>query len=140
MFGGKALSAFGYEINMWAFAENLASRANWIAQTFDTTDATATEGRPVHDESVELNFSIAVEEAAAAGVEGFVIFHYDDGFFDRVERGTAAFEGAPSGASSVAHTVEVRLDHVVGNGPRTAMYDQNRIGWHLADSQESCGD
>jgi len=54
--------------------------------------------------------AVAVQKAAAAGVEGFVVFEDDDGFFDRVESGATFFKRAPSGSGGVAHTVEVSLD------------------------------
>jgi hypothetical protein len=121
--GGEALGAFGYEIDVWTVAENLAGGANRISQTLDASYAAAPEGRTVHDEGVELNFTVAIQEGAAAGVEGLVIFEDDDCFFDRIQGRTATFEDAPSSSGGVAHTVEVRVDHIVGNGPGSAVYD-----------------
>ena len=129
--GGKALGAFRDEINVRTVAQNFPGGANRVAQTFDATHSTAAEGRAVHDESVELHLAVAVQETAAAGVESFIVFENDHGFFDRVESGSAAFERAPSCRRSIAHAVEVRLDHIVGYGPGAAVYDQNRIGWHF---------
>ena len=139
MLGGKALRAFGYEINVWAVAENLAGGTNRVAQTLDAADATTAQGRAVHDEGVELHFAVAVQKAAASGVEGLVVFHHDDGFFDRVEGRAAIFQGAPSGSGGVAHAVEMCFDHVVGNRPGAAVNDQNRIRWHSQSLRESCG-
>src|SRR5208282_893000 len=123
MLGGKALGAFRHKIDMRAVAKNFAGGANRVAQALDATDAAAAQGRTVHDESVELHFAIAVQETAAAGVEGFVVLENDDGLFDRVQSRAAAFEGAPSRGNGIAHTVEVRFDHVVGNGPGSAVDD-----------------
>ena len=123
-----------------AVAENLAGGANRVAQALDAADAAAAEGRAVHDESVELHFAVAVQETAASGVESFVVFENDDGFFDRVESRAAAFQHAPSGGGGIAHTVEVRLDHVIGNGPGAAVNDQNGIGWHFQSLREVAGD
>ena len=137
--GGKALGAFGDKINVRAVAENFAGGADRVAQALDAADAAAAQGRAVHDERVELHFAVAVEETAASGVESFIVFENDHGFFNRVERRAAAFEHAPSGGGGVAHAVEVRLDHVVGNGPGAAVYDQNGIGWHFQSLREVAG-
>ena len=74
-----------------------------------------------------MHFAVAIEKAAAAGVEGLVVFHDDDGFFDRIERRTAALEHAPARSHGIAHAVEMGFDHVVRNGPGAAMNYQNRI-------------
>ena len=89
--------------------------------------ASGAQGGAVHDEGIELHFAVAIEKAAAAGVESLVVFHDDDGFFDRVERRAAAFEHAPARGHGVAHAVEMSFDHVVRNGPGAAMNYQNRI-------------
>jgi hypothetical protein len=70
-----------------------------------------------------LNFAIAIQEGATACVEGFVIFEDDDCLFDRVKSRAAAFEHAPSSSRGIAHTIEVRFDHIVGDGPGSAVYD-----------------
>src|ERR1019366_8618984 len=137
LLGGKTFGAFSDKIDVRTVAKNLPGGANRVAQTFDATHSAAAEGRAVHDEGVELHLAVAVQEAAAAGVKGFVILESDHGFFDRIERGAATFERAPSCRGSIAHAVEVRLDHVVGNGPGAAVYDQNRIGWHFQSFGES---
>ena len=49
----------------------------------------------IHDERVELHPAVHVEERAAPGVEGLVLFHGHDGGFDRVER-AAALAAAPA--------------------------------------------
>src|SRR5208282_5933643 len=93
--GGKALGAFGDEIDVRAVAENFAGGAHRVAQTLHASDAAAAEGRALHDEGVELHLAVAVQETAAAGVKGFIVFHYDDGLFDRVQSGAAALQHAP---------------------------------------------
>ena len=64
----------------------------------------------------------------------------DDGFFDRIESGAAAFEHTPSGSGGIADAVEMGFDHVVGDGPGTAVYDQNGISWHFQSLQGVAGD
>src|ERR1035437_1918125 len=90
--GGKALGAFGHKIDVRAVAKNFPGGANRVAQALHATDATAAQGRAVHDESVELHLAVAVQETAAASVEGFVVLENDHGFFDCVQGGSAAFQ------------------------------------------------
>ncbi len=79
----------------------------------------------VHDEGIELHFAVAIEKAAAPGVESLVIFHDDDSFFDRIERRAAALKHPPTRSHGIAHAIEMGFDHVVGNGPGAAMNNQN---------------
>ena len=126
MLGGEALGAFGDEVNVRAIAQDFAGGAHGIAQSFDAADAASAEGGAVHDEGVELDFAVAVEEAAAAGIEGFVVFHHDDRCFDGVEGGAAALQRVPACGCRVADALEVGVDHVIGDGPGAAVNDQ---GW-----------
>jgi hypothetical protein len=127
MLGGKALGTVGYKINMGTVAQDFSGGANWIAQALDATHAAATQGRTVHDKSIELNLAVAVQEAAASGVEGLVVLHHDYGFFDRVQGGTAAFEREPSGGNGIAYAIKVRFNHVIRDGPSSAVDDKNWI-------------
>ncbi len=127
--GGESFGAFGDEINVRTLAENFAGGAHGIAQALDASHAAGAERGAVHDEGVELDFAVAVEEAAASGVEGLVVFHDDDGFLDGVERRAAALEHAPSRSQRVGHAVDVGVDHVIGHGPRATMNDENGISW-----------
>ena len=89
--------------------------------------ASAAQGGAVHDEGIELHFAVAIQKAAAAGIESLVIFHDDHGFLHRVERRSAAFEHPPARSHGIAHTVEMSFHHVIRNGPGAAMNYQNRI-------------
>jgi hypothetical protein len=127
MLGGEALSAFGYEIDMRALAQNLARRAHGIAQPLHASHASGAQRGTVHDERIELYLAIAVQETSATRVEGLVVFHDDDGLFDGIECRAAALQHLPSGGQSVAHAAQVGVDHVIGYGPCTAVNNQNRI-------------
>ena len=115
------------KINVRALAEYLAGGAHRIAQAFDAADASGAKRGAVHDESVELDFAVAIQKASAAGVEGLVVFHDDDGFLDGVERRAAALEHAPSRGQRVIHAVDVGVDHVIRHGPGATVDDQNWI-------------
>ena len=138
--GGEVLRAFADEINVRAFAQNLARGAHRIAQALDAADAAGAERGAVHDEGVELDFAVAIEKAAASGVEGLVVFHDDDGFLDGVERRAAALEHAPSRSQRVGDAANVGVDHVIGHGPRAAVNDQNGISRQVESPEEEAMD
>ncbi len=94
-----------------------------MRNALDAAHASAAQRGAVHDEGIELHFAVAIEKAAAAGIESLVVFHDDDSFFDRIERRPATLEHAPARGHGVAHAVEMGFDHVVGNGPGAAMND-----------------
>ena len=93
----------------------------------DTSDAAGAKRGAVHDESVELDSSVAIQKAAATGIEGLVILHDDDGLLDGVEGRATLLEHAPSRSQRVVHAAEVGVDHVIGHGPSTAVNDENGI-------------
>jgi hypothetical protein len=102
----------------------------------DATHASGAKGGPLHDERVELYFAIAIEEAAAAGIEGLVVFHDHDCLLDGVESRASAAERLPACSGGVADTVEMSLDHVIRNGPGASMDNQNGISWQEKSSSE----
>ena len=134
--GGEALGAFADEVYVRAFAQNLARGADGIAQPFDAADAAGAERGAVHDEGVELHSAVAVEKAAAPGVEGLVVFHDDDGFFDRIERRATTLEHAPARGERVVDAADVGVDHVIGHGPGAAVNHQNGIGRQRLSPEE----
>src|SRR6266446_772373 len=134
--GGESLRAFGDEIDVRAFTEDLARGADGVGDAFHASYTSSSKSTAVHDEGVELDLAIAIEEAAAAGVEGLVVFHDDYGFFDCVEGRAAALEDAPSSSGGVADAIEMSVHHVIGNGPGAAVDDQNRIDWQTFRSSQ----
>src|SRR5262245_16835779 len=81
---GKPLSAFGYQVNVRALIQHFARRTNGIANALHTTHSTRPQRSAIHDQSIELDPAVRSEEAASAGVEGFMVFHDHNGFFNRV--------------------------------------------------------
>jgi hypothetical protein len=136
MLGGETFRAFSYEIYMRTLTQNFTGGAHWIAQTLDAAYASGAQGCAFHDERVELHFAVAIEEAAASGIEGLVVFHDHDGFFDGVERGAAAAQYLPACGLGVADSVEVSLDHVIWNGPGASVDNQNRISGQKDSSRD----
>src|SRR4249920_3024298 len=77
--GGEPFRTFADEIDVRTLAENLARGAHGIAQALDTSHASGTERCAIHNEGVELDFSVSIQKAPSTGVEGLVVFHDDDG-------------------------------------------------------------
>src|SRR5882724_13135642 len=87
----------------------------------DAAYATGAQSSAIHHQGIELHAAIAREKAAAARVKGFIVFHADDGSFHRVERGPAAFQNMPALFQRLLHAESVGFDHVVRDGPGTAV-------------------
>ena len=127
MLRGKLLRTFRHEINMRTLTENLACCTYRIPQMLDTSYAPRAKRRAVHDQRIELNFTVAVEEAAAAGIKRLVIFHDHDCFFNRIERSSAFAQSTPAHGGGIAHSEQMGLNHIVGNRPRATVDKKDRI-------------
>ena len=55
----------------------------------------------IHEQCIELDFAVAGEKAAAAGVEGLVVFEHCDGGLDRIDGGGAALQQRVAGSSAL---------------------------------------
>ena len=119
----EPLRTFCDEVNVRALAQDLARSANGIAQMLDASDAAGAKRRSIHNKCVELDFAVAIQKAAASGVEGLVVFHDDDGFFNGVERRATTFKHTPSGAQGIVDPSDVGVDHVIRHGPGATMND-----------------
>src|SRR5436309_3525731 len=97
--------------------------------------STGPQGISIHHERIELNPAIARQKAAPACIEGFVVFHGDDGRFHRVHGRAASLQQVPANGQSLAHSPEMGLDHVIWNGPGAAMNHQNRSVRHDSTSR-----
>src|SRR5581483_412928 len=134
MLQSKLFRAFRHEIYVWAFAEHFTRSPDRISNMFNTTDASSTKGCAVHDQRVELDLSLAIQETPAASVEGFIVFHDDDSFFfNCVERGAATFKNTPADSQCIAHAAEMRFNKLVRNRPRAAVDEKGRMS-----SQAEC--
>lgn len=135
----EALRAFGDEIDVHALFQHLAGGDDGVADSLDAPNASGAQRGAAHHRGIELHASVGVEEAAAPGIEGLVIFHHDDGGFHGLDGTSAALEHLPSSSHGVADTVDVRVDEMIGNGPGTAMDQQNRLIGQAASSPEATG-
>src|SRR5258708_39957585 len=91
--------------------QNDARSFNRIADPLDAANAAGAPGAAVHEEGIELHAAIAGEQAAAAGVEGFIIFQADDGGLHRAARASATSQNAPPFTQPVTHTLTRRFNH-----------------------------
>jgi len=81
----ELLSAWADEKDMRTFFEDQTGGLNGVAKTLDAGDTAGFHATAVHEKGIELNASVGSQEAAAAGVEGGIIFKDSDGGFNRVE-------------------------------------------------------
>jgi hypothetical protein len=124
--GRELLSSLGNEIDMRAVTQDFSSSPDGIRQALYTSDSPRAKSGPIHNQGIELDLSIAVQETAAAGVEGFVIFHDNDRFLDGIERRATAGQCFPPGSNRPLDTVKVGINHAIGYGPGAAMHHKNR--------------
>src|SRR5580692_326860 len=80
--GGKGFGSGADEINMRTFFQHQPGGLDGIVEALDAGDASGTKSVTFHNEGVELDATVRGEEAAAAGVEGDVLFHDGDGGLD----------------------------------------------------------
>ena len=99
---GELLGAGADEVDVGAFFEDQAGGLNGIAEALDAGYAAGLHAAAVHEQGVELDAAGGGEEAAAAGVEGGIVFEDGDGGFDGVEGGTAAGKNGVAGFKSAA--------------------------------------
>jgi hypothetical protein len=89
---GKVLCAGADEVDVGTLFEDQAGGLNGVAKALDAGYAASLQAAAVHEESIELHAAIGGEKAAAAGVEGGVVFEDGDSGFDGVEGGCSARE------------------------------------------------
>ena len=75
----------------------------------------------VHEERVELHSSVGSEEAAAACVEGRIVFENGDGGFDGIEGRSALREDGVALLQSVSYSGLVGRHCFLRDGPGAAM-------------------
>ncbi len=70
--------------------------------------------------------AVTGQEAAAAGVKSLIFFHDDDGGLHGIQRRSAALEHVPSFRQRPAHAIQVGFNHVIRDGPGSAMDHEYR--------------
>ena len=124
---GELFSAGTDEVDVRAFFEYEAGGLNGIAKALDTGYAAGLHAAAVHEQGVKLDASVGGEEAAAASVEGGVVFKYGNGGFDGVKGGTAEGEDFVAGFEGVAHAGFVGACGVGGDGPGASVDEEGGI-------------
>ena len=123
---GKLLGAGANEVDVGALFKDEPGSLDGIAETLDAGHAASLHSAAVHEEGVELNAAVGGQKAAAAGVEGGVVFEDGDGCFDGIDSGSAERENGIAGFKRVADTGLVGLGRVGRDGPCAAV---ERVGW-----------
>jgi hypothetical protein len=132
--GGEALRAFSDEVDVWALFEDEAGGLDGVAEALDAGNAAGFHAAAVHEEGVELDAAVGGEEAAAAGVEGRVIFENGDGGLDGIEGGAAAREDCVTRFEGSADAGLMSLGCIVGDGPCATVDEEDGVAsgvsWH----------
>jgi hypothetical protein len=126
--GGKGFCPSAYEVNVGTFIEDESRSLDGVAEVFDASYTTSAEGGAIHEQGIELNCTLGGEEAAAAGIEGGVIFEDGDGGFDGVGGRASPIEDGVAGFEGLGYTGLVILRHFRGNCPGSAVDDEGRFG------------
>jgi hypothetical protein len=121
---GKLLSAGADEIDVGALFEDKACGLNGVAEALDTSHSAGFHAAAVHEEGVKLDAAVGGEKAAAAGVEGRIVFEDGDGCLDCIERRSAAREDGVTSLKGIANTGLVSGSLGGGNGPGSAMNEK----------------
>ncbi len=124
---GEPLGARSDEVNVRALGQHLLGRADRIADVLHAAHAAGAQRRAVHHQGIELHPAIHVEEGAAAGVKGLVLFHGDHRRFDGVETTAAALQHLPALAAAASTPRMWASTIVIGNCPGAAMDQHYRI-------------
>jgi hypothetical protein len=122
---GKLLGAVTDKVDMVALFEDQAGGLNGITKALDAGYASSLHAAAVHEESIKLYAAVGGEKAAAACVEGRVIFEDSDGGFNGIEGGCTARKKGVAGFKSLADTVQVVGSGVGGNGPCATVNDKS---------------
>jgi len=132
--GGEALRAFTDEVDMGALFEDEAGGLDGIAEALDAGNAAGLHAATIHEEGIELDAAVGGEKAAAAGIEGGVIFKDGNGGLNGIQGGATAGEDCIASFEGLADAGLVGLGSVVWDGPCAAMDEEEGVAnggsWH----------
>lgn len=121
---GELLGTRADEVDVRAPLEDEAGGLNRVAETLDTGHAARLHAAAVHEKGVELDTAVGGEKAAAAGVEGGVVFKDGDCGLDGIEGRAAAGEDGIAGLEGVADSGLVSVGFFGRDGPGTAVSEE----------------
>jgi hypothetical protein len=122
---GEVLCAGADEVDVRTFFEDQAGGLNGVAKALDAGHAASLHAAAVHEEGVELNAAVGGEKAAAASVEGGVVFEDGDGGLNGIESGCAAREKGVAGFESGADAGQVSGSGFGGDGPCATVNEES---------------
>jgi hypothetical protein len=138
---GEVLRAVAYEIDVRTFFQDQTGGLNGVAESLDAGHAASLHAPAVHEEGIELDAAVGGEKAAAAGVEGGVVFKDGDSGFDGIEGGCAAGKDCVAGFKGFADSGQVGGRGVGGDGPCATVNEESGgvrgCGVHLAIVEHS---
>jgi hypothetical protein len=136
MLGGEVFRSLAYEVDMGTFVEDQAGGLDGVAEAFDAGYTSGAEGGSVHEEGVELDAAFGGEEAAAAGIEGGVVFKDGDGGFYGVGGGGSLFEEGVAGGEGAGDALLVIFGHFGWDGPGAAVDQEGGAdGWRVVQHE-----
>ncbi len=133
LLGGEVLRIAADEVDMRALLEHETRGMDGIAQPLDAGHAAGAHGArhaAIHQQRVELDFAVARKKGAPAGIEGLVVLKHSDRGLDCIDRGGAALQQRIAGEQCAADAEGVGFDGVIGDGPRAAMNEKDRLIGH----------
>jgi hypothetical protein len=122
---GELLCALADEVDVGTLFQDQAGGLDGVSEAFDASHTASFHAATIHEQGIQLNSSIEGEKAAAAGVEGGIVFKDGDGGFNGVESGAAEGEDVIASFESVANTRFVSGRGLSGNSPCAAVDEED---------------
>ncbi len=131
MLPGELFRAVADEVDVRALFEHQARGLNRVLQPLHAGHGAGSQGSTVHQQRIQLHPAVCGQEAAPAGIEGFVVFEQGHRSLDRVQGGSALAEQVVASLHGPKDAAGVGLQLVRGNVPGAAVDQQHRRskGW-----------
>src|SRR5262249_14352791 len=117
----KLLRAISGDQHVLAFLENGARQTNGVAYMFNGNGCAGLERDAIHENGIELNFTVSIEMGTNAGMEHWFVFQFNDRLLAGVESGAAGFENRPTSIEGSFNSRPARGFEIRGNIPGSAM-------------------
>ena len=122
---GELFRTGGNEVDVGTFLQNQAGGLDGIPNALDAGHAAGFHAASIHEQGVKLDTAVGGKKAAAAGVEGGVVFENGYGCLHGIECGAAARKEMVAGLEGMEHASLMRGRSILGNGP-CATVDEKR--------------
>jgi hypothetical protein len=122
---GELLCAVADEVDVGALLEYQTRCLNGVAEMLNTGYAAGLHTTAVHEKGIQLYTAIGGKEAAAAGIEGGVVFKDGNSGFNGIEGGSSARKKGVASFKGVADAGFVSGCGISGNGPCAAVNEES---------------